>query len=125
MSKTLRPQGDMPRTVAPTTTAHLARRIFAASGAIADNLPVGFYSAPALDILLALHAAEDEAHYPLSDTLVVPGLTSSDLIDRWVGLLIDSGLIDERGGRLALTSSGHQTVTTLLERVFEVQRSLD
>lgn len=107
------------------TTALLARRMLGASSLIASNLPAGFYSAPALDILLALHAAEDVAHYPDSATLEVPGVDSADLTDRWIGLLIDGGLVERQGGLLALTSHGHQTIIDLLQQVFDHQRSFD
>jgi hypothetical protein len=125
MTKILRPPGDTPRVVAPTTTSQLAKRMLAASTVAATMLPAGFYSAPALDILLALHAAEDDAHYPAAADVTVPGLNSSDLIDRWLGLLIDSRLIEQRAGLIALTPLGHDTIVGLIERIFDVQRSLD
>jgi hypothetical protein len=125
MTKILRPPGDIPRVVAPTTTAQLAKRMLAASTVAATMLPAGFYSAPALDILLALHVAEEEAHYPAAEDVKVPGLSSTDLIDRWLGLLIDGQLVEQRAGFVALTPLGHDTVVGLIERIFEVQRSLD
>ena len=127
MTKTLDPPHGPARTLATTTTttAKLARRMLCASRVAADCLPSGFYGSPGLDILLALHVAEEDAQYLSAGDLTPPGSLAPSVTERWIGALEHHGLIDRRGELLALSVRGHAVVSNLLERLYAVQRSLD
>ena len=109
----------------PTTTTKLAQRMLHSSRVIADILPAGFYGSPGLNILLALHLAEENAQYPTANEMYPPGSTSPVVTQRWVKALVSYGLVEQHDDLLALSSKGHETVIQLMERVFEVQRELD
>lgn len=125
MTKMLDPRGNPARTPTPTTTAKLARRMLCASRVVADCLPFGLYGSPALDILLALHVAEEEAQYLHAGDLTPPASSGPSVTERWIHALEKYGLIDRRGDILALSVHGHAVVTDLLEKLYAVQRSLD
>jgi hypothetical protein len=123
MTKMLDPRGSPAHT--PTTTAKLARRMLCASRVVADCLPFGFSGSPGLDILLALHVAEEEAQYPHASDLTPPTSLAPSITRRWIHVLEQHGLIDRRDDMLALSVYGHTVVTDLLEKIYAVQRSLD
>lgn len=125
MSKLLRLPGGDARVVAPTTTRKIAQRMLCASREVADALPAGFYNSTALDILLMLHVAEDDAIYPAWDTLEVPGRPSTMTVDRWLAALTGEGLIDRHDGLIALSQKGYGLVVATIERVYKAQRTLD
>jgi hypothetical protein len=125
MTKMLDPHGRPARTPTPTTTAKLARRMLCASRVVADCLPFGFYGSPGLDILLALHVAEEDAQYPQAGDLTPPGSLGPSVTERWIHVLKQHGMIDRRGDMLALSVHGHAVVTDMLEKLYAVQRSLD
>lgn len=123
MTKILDPRGSHART--PTTTAKLAHRMLCASQVVADCLPFGFYGFPALDILLALHVAEEDAQYLHASDLTPPASLGPPNTERWVYVLEQHGLIDREGDMLALSVHGHAVVTDLLDKLYAIQRSLD
>lgn len=124
MTRTLGTPHDGALILSPTTTVTLARRMLAASQAVADSLPAGFYASPVLDTLLALHVAEEDAAY-LDVAKVEPAGVAPTIARRWIGILVAQGLVEQRGTLLALTDEGHAAVTRLLEAVYAVQRELD
>jgi hypothetical protein len=113
------------RVYAPTTTTKLAERMLAASTAVAQCMPAGFYANPALDILLELHVAEEAARYLSVDDLAPAGSPSVAVTTRWIDALIVQGLIERRDPLLALSAKGHELVVTLTGAVFKAQRALD
>jgi len=125
MTRTLDLPGGAPRVLLPTTTTKLAQRMLYASRAISDVLPIGFFGSPALDLLLALHIAEESAQYPNVNEISLPGSLSPAVTTRWVSALVNRGLIEERDELLALTCEGHELVIKLIEGVYAVQRTLD
>jgi hypothetical protein len=125
MTKLLSAAYQLPRLLSPTTTAKLATRMLAASNAIAALLPPGLHGTPALDILLSIHVAEEAASYPAVDSIKIAGFESSSVTQRFVKALVHEGLIDQRGSLLALSPAGHAVLMSILEAVYEAQRSLD
>lgn len=125
MSKLLSSSGGVSRLVSPTTTKKMAQRMLSASREIADAMPIGFYSPTALDILLMLHVAEDDASYPAWDTMEVPGRPSTMTVDRWLAALTSEGLVDRHNGLIALSQKGYSLVVSTIERIYEAQRALD
>lgn len=126
MSRTLRAtDGATHIVVAPTTTTKMASRMLAASAVVAARMPTGFYANPALDILLTLHIAEEDARYLAVTDLNPAGSASPSITSRWIVALISEGLIDRRGDLLALSSDGHAFITDMTQGVFDAQRSLD
>lgn len=124
MTKILIPPVGSPATLVPTTTAKLARRMLRASRTVADSLPVGLYGSPGLDILLALHIAEEDAQYLSAEDLAPPGSLSPAVTERWIQTLEQYGFIERRDEALALSPHGHAILSTLLEAVYAVQCSL-
>lgn len=124
MTKTLRLPDDEPRRLAPTTTK-LAKRMLAASRVHAELLPDGFYSSPALDTLLTLYVAEEDACYPGLNDLAVAGSRSPFVVRRWVDALAAQDLVERRNGLLALTDRGHAALRKLLEAVLAAESALD
>lgn len=88
-------------------------------------MPPGFYAPTALDALLILYVAEDDAQYLKLAELDVPGATSRSVIQRWVAALVTQGLIERRDELLALSERGHGLVTSIIEGIYAVQRELD
>lgn len=125
MTKTLDPPHGRGRTLSATTTAKLASRMLGASKVVADCLPHGLYGSPALDILLALHVAEEDAQYLGVGQLTPPASPAPAVTARWIDVLVLEGLIDRKGDLLALSAQGHFVVSNLLERLYVVQRMLD
>lgn len=125
MTKTLDPPYGPSRTLAATTTARLARRMLGASEVVAEYLPSGLYGSPGLDILLALHVAEEDAQYLDVRHLAPPGSPGPAVTSRWVSVLEQEGLVDRKGDMLALSTRGHDVVSDLLEKLYAVQRTLD
>ena len=125
MSKLLSLPGGAFRLGAPTTTSKLAQRMLCASREIADAFPAGFYASTALDILLTLHVAEEDASYPAWESMEVPGWPSTRTVDRWIAALTDEGLVDRHDGRIALSQRGYALVISTIERVYAAQRALD
>lgn len=125
MTKTLSAAYQLPRLLRPTTTAKLATRMLAASNAIAAHLPRGLHGTPALDILLRIHVAEEDATYPTAASINVAGIENPSVTQRFVKALVHEGLIDQRGDLLALSSHGHAVLMLILDAVYEAQRSLD
>lgn len=125
MTKTLIPPKGSSRMLAPTTTAKLARRMLCTSRVVADRLPVGLYGSPGLDILLALHIAEEDAQYLSAGDLIPPGSLGPSVTERWIRALEQDDLIERRGEVLALSPKGHTILSNLLEAIYAVQRSLD
>ena len=109
------------RIVSTTTTTKLAERMRVAAKVIAEALPPGFNAAAPTDILLALFVAEEDAHYPAETEVGGPPATT----ERWLAALAQAGLIERHDGLVALSKIGHETVQTMLERLFEAQRRLD
>jgi len=103
----------------------MAQRMLHSSRVIADILPAGFYSSPGLDILLALHLAEESAQYPSASEMCPPGSASPAVTLRWVKALVSHGLVEQHDDLLALSTDGHATVIRLMEAVFAAQRALD
>ncbi|SFP60598.1 hypothetical protein [Sphingomonas rubra] len=125
MSRILNLPDRAPRLIAPTTTKKIAQRMLSASAQVADAMPRGFHVPAALDIMLALYVAEDDARYLTVEDLPVPGAPSLELTRRWVDALIAQGLVDRRGGLHALSTAGHTLVDTIIERLYVAQRALD
>lgn len=125
MSKLLQSPDQVPRVIAPTTTRKLAQRMLSASSEIARAMPHGFYAPVALDVLLRLHVAEDDAHYLAISDLDVPGATSSRVVERWVIALHAEGLLDRKGDLLALTQKGYDLVVHTITAIYDAQRALD
>lgn len=125
MTKTHDPPYGPARTLSATATAKLARRMLRASQVVADCLPSGLYCSPALDILLALHVAEEDADYLNAGQLTPPGSLGPAVTARWIGVLVQEGLIERKGDLLALSQRGHAVLADMLERLYVVQRMLD
>ena len=125
VTKTLDMPGGRPRILTSTTTTKMAQRMLHSSRVIADILPVGFYSSPGLDILLALHLAEESAQYPSASEMCPSGSASPAVTLRWVNALVSYGLVEQHDDLLALSTDGHATVIKLVEAVFAAQRALD
>jgi hypothetical protein len=109
----------------PITTAKLAQRMLCTSRTIVDSLPRGLYGSPGLDILLALHIAEEDAQYLSANELTPPGSLNTVVTDRWDKTLEQYDLIDRAGDLLALSSHGHAVVSGMLEAIYLLQRTLD
>jgi hypothetical protein len=125
MTIKLRPPGGRPRILAETTTAKLAKRIRATFDVIADHLPSGLYGTPAVDILLELHIAEEDATYLEVGELETSGRLNEAVTSRWLLALQQNDLVDRHGDILALSTYGHSVVSKLLETVYARQRALD
>lgn len=125
MSRPLPAPDAMPRVIAPTTTKKFAQRMLSASRETACAMPHGFHAPTALDVLLTLHVAEDDARYLSAQELNLPGCPSQSVADRWLTALAAQGLIERRAELLALTQKGHVFVTGLIERIYNAQRALD
>jgi hypothetical protein len=125
MTKSLSAAYQLPRLLSPTTTAKLATRMLAASNAIAAHLPRGLHGTPALDILLRIHVAEENANYPTAASISVAGFEGSSVSGRFVKALVHEGLIDQQDDLLALSAKGHSVLMAVLEAVYEAQRTLD
>jgi hypothetical protein len=124
MTRLLSAAYRLPRLLSPTTTAKLATRMLAASNTIAALLPPGLHGTPALDILLTIHVAEEAASYLTVGSIKIAGFEDSSA-RRFVKALVHEGLIDQRGDLLALNPTGHAVLMSILEAVYEAQRSLD
>lgn len=125
MTKTLIPPGGGPQILAATTTAKLALRIKCTFQAISDHLPIGLDSSPAVELLLALYVAEEDARYLVVSDLRPSGSLRPGTTERWLRALEQHDLVDRKGDMLALSSRGHETITRLLEAVYATQRGLD
>jgi len=88
-------------------------------------MPHGFYAPTALDTLLILYVAEDDARYLTLAELEVPGATSRSVIQRWAAALVSEGLIERRDELLALSERGYSLVTSMIEGIYASQRQLD
>lgn len=124
MTKTLFVKGGVPRP-APTTTTKLAHRLLAASFTMAEHLPRAIVGSPALDVLLSLYVAEEDARYLTIGELTPTGGQTPAVMQRWAAYLVQLGLVDRRADMLALSTDGHTIVTDALEAMFVAQRALD
>lgn len=88
-------------------------------------MPHGFYAPTALDTLLILYVAEDDARYLKLAELDAPGATSRSIVQRWVAALVSQGLVERRDELLALSERGHELVTSIIEGIYAAQRELD
>jgi hypothetical protein len=88
-------------------------------------LPAGLREAAPLDILLALHVAEEDADYLSLSSLASGGSYSLRVAERWVLALEQNGLLEQRADLLALSPCGHDVVSEILEAVYFAQRELD
>lgn len=122
MSKLLARSGHAAQT---TTTPQMARRMLASLRILANHLPQGLAGTPAVDILLALYVAEDDALYGGLTDLHVPTSFSHEVTRRWVQALIGMGLVEERLQFLALSDDGHRLMTGMIEALYQRQRELD
>lgn len=125
MPHTLTVADGSARVVSTTTTVRLAERMLEASRVVRDNLPKGFHSGTSLNLLLEMYVAEDSARY-----LQLPELGTVDqmhprVVERWIAALVEEGLVCVRIDHAALTSTGHEMVTRLLQELFTAQRALD
>ena len=125
MTKMLSVPDAVPRLLAPTTTQKIAQRMLAGSREVAAAMPRGFFTPTALDILLILHVAEEDARYLTMEELDIPGGPSTVITGRWLSILIVQSLIDQRGNLLALSKKGYDLVTGIIESVYRAQRALD
>jgi hypothetical protein len=125
VTKTLRPPSGGPILLKPVTTAKFAKRMRAGLQTATKRLPTGLREAAPLDILLALHVAEEDADYPDVDRLTSGGLFSRPVVERWLWALEQHGLVDRSDELLALSSHGHDVVSGILEAVYRAQRDLD
>ena len=125
MTKTLFVRGGVPRSPTPTTTTKLAHRMLNASLTLAQHLPQGLVGSSALDILLSLYVAEEDARYLSIGDLTLPGDQVPAVTERWVAYLVQLGLVDRREDMLALSIDGHTALTDALEAMFVAQRALD
>ncbi|WP_375380993.1 hypothetical protein [uncultured Sphingomonas sp.] len=96
-----------------------------ASLTLAQHLPQGIVGSSALDILLSLYVAEEDARYLSVSELTLPGNHIPAVTERWVAYLVQLGLVDRRGDMLALSVDGHMALTDALEAMFVAQRALD
>lgn len=103
----------------------MALRMLSASREIAAAMPPGFFAPTALDVLLVLHVAEDEASYLSIGELQLPGSPSTIVTQRWLKALMTEGLVDRRGQLIALSQKGYALVTTIIESIYVAQRGLD
>jgi len=125
MTKMLSAANALPRLIAPGTTRTLAQRMLSASAEIAAALPRGFYAPTALDILLTLYIAEDDARYLVAAELHLPGGPPTGVVERWLTALAAEGLLDRQGELLALSAKGYDLVTAIVEAIHAAQRTLD
>ena len=113
------------RVLAPTTSTKLAARMLATVSIMAAHPLRDIYCSPALDILLALHVAEEDALYPSVFGIVPNRSMSPAVAERWVNVLVNAGLVQRRSDTLALSDQGYKAITALLSSIFEAQRELD
>jgi hypothetical protein len=125
MSRILTAPEPSVRVFGPTTTRKFAQRMLNASGQVARALPPGFHTSVALDILLALHVAEDDACYLSLGQIGLPGACSAEARERWLDALVADGLVDRRGELLALSEKGYALVVDVIESIYLAQRALD
>jgi hypothetical protein len=125
VTKTLTPPDGKPRLLTATTTAKLAARVRCATQIATDLLPPGFRDLVPLDILLALHVAEENADYLNATELKPAGLPGSQVTIRWLLALEQEGLVERRQELLALSTQGNTLVCNMLELIYDAQRSLD
>ncbi len=92
---------------------------------LADYLPEGLAGTPAVDVLLALYAAEDEALYGGVGDLNVPTSLSAGVTQRCVKALISMRLVEEHAQLLALSDEGHRMMTDMMAALYRRQRELD
>jgi hypothetical protein len=88
-------------------------------------MPAGLYPPSPVTILLEFYLAEEEALYPRSSALGLTDHMNPVVAERWVGALVQQGLVERQHGRAALSATGHKLVTEMLELLFAVQRALD
>ncbi len=124
MTKTLFVKGGS-RLPTPTTTAKLAHRVLTVSSTFAARLPWGIVGSPALDILLSLYVAEEDARYLSIRELAPAGDRTPAVTQRWVAYLAQLELVDRQGDMLALSTEGHLAVTDAIEAMFIAQQALD
>jgi DNA-binding MarR family transcriptional regulator len=125
MSKVLHAPDATVRVIAPTTTKKMAQRMLIGSQEVAAALPKGFHTPVALDVLLTLYIAEDDARYLAVGDLEVGAGVSPGTVERWVLALISEGLIERRDNLIALSQAGHNLVTATIEDLYRKQRALD
>lgn len=125
MSRTLRVADGREHVVSTTTTIKLAERVLASLRVLACSMPAGLHTPSPVTILLELYLAEEEALYPRTSGLGRTDHMHPAIVDRWIAVLVQQGLVEQQQGRNALTEAGHEHVTEMLTLLFQVQRCLD
>lgn len=111
--------------VGSTDTVKLAKRVIETGRVIAGALPKGYVSPSAMELLLALYLAEEDARYLSVSELSATEGVAITVAARWVNALCKIDLVEQRNGLIALTGSGYFTVITTLQDIFGAQRLLD
>lgn len=125
MSRTLRVADGREHVVSTTTTVKLAERMLASSRVIACSMPASLHTPSPVTLLLELYLAEEEALYPHASGLGRIDHMHPMVVERWIAVLVQQGLVEQQQGRNALTEAGHKHVTDMLTLLFQVQRCLD
>jgi hypothetical protein len=125
MPRTLTAPNDREHVVTTTTTIKFAERVLASYRVLAVGLPVELRCPSPMSILLELYIAEEEALYPTSDGLGKVDAMHPSVKNRWIQALAQSGFVEQKGARFALTEAGYKVVNDVLDLLFQVQRCLD
>ena len=125
MTKMLFAKGGVPYSPMSPPTTKLAYSILSASMTLARHLPHGIVGSSALNILLSLYVAEEDARYLSVGDLMLAGDQPAAVTERWIAHLVQSGLVDRQEDVLALSIDGHRALTDALEAMFAAQRALD
>lgn len=125
MPRLLSRAGDKPRFLPPTTSVKIAQRMLSASYIVAGALSSGLYNAPVLEILLSLYLLEEDAAYLTKSDLSNAQRIDKMVVQRWLNVLVERGLVEEQADLIALTQSGYDQVNSLIEAVYNAQRALD
>lgn len=110
MSRTLRVADGREHVVSTTTTIKLAERMLASLRVVACSMPAGLHPPSPVSILLELYLAEEEALYPRASRLGRTDHMHPMVVDRWIAVLVQQGLVEQQQGRNALTEAGHEHV---------------
>lgn len=99
--------------------------MLSASYIVAGALSSGLYNAPVLEILLSLYLLEEDAAYLTKSDLSNAQRIDKMVVQRWLNVLVERGLVEEQADLIALTQSGYDQVNSLIEAVYNAQRALD
>ncbi|MBB4618536.1 hypothetical protein [Sphingomonas abaci] len=108
-----------------TTTIKFAERVLASYRVLAVGLPSELRCPSPMSMLLELYVAEEEALYPTADGLGVIDAMHPNVRNHWIKALVQSGHIEQKGSRFALSDVGYKVVNDVLDLLFQVQRCLD